>query len=632
MLAWEEKKAIEVAKSTELLEQRNDLDELIASFKDWIIALDKLEVQSDSDISQLPETILLKGKCGQIGLSDVGEALEILELQEGPILAGRWPLARLVGLARAEIFADALSNREIGTLQFWDFHSFGAWEAFFEQLGKRLRSDPAAQNGLWKQLDHIVTHPLKSAASYRKGALEQGINDFLIEPDIGEVWESRLESCVILDRAYLFVLASQINPAKYIEYLSRLPHPVLVQQCIDKKLGLGALHLLRDAPTAFGKNGTFLKEGTVVLSLLNSASEQCRYMAWGKESVTQPVTEEEISKLDDDLEKLRHYIHLLLEAFFTREDAQAIGWLWLERLIFEGKSRGMWSFRSHGQGMFIDPLALLINELSKKIDLRELTVPWIKEAGDLWRVNRLLAVLSVATENKTLNTEERVKLLQDLLIKVRPSFSASVDRIEQKGDVAGSIGAQYLLKIKDAEAVIEDLWSKVRRYREQAWNRDLDETPNGVAELVVLWALNALEFTEGERKKVIWCISQEMLEDAMQTEAYSFRRDFWSAALVRLCKSMKDVLTGSSEEDLEFLTEFLRPYAWPHNTFFQMVFAMQNHGIDQKMIEDAVSHWGSSLQELARHYLIIQNIRIDRGSLNPQWVKKMQLLAEYSYQ
>lgn len=121
------------------------------------------------------------------------------------------------------------------------------------------------------------------------------------------------------------------------------------------------------------------------------------------------------------IEKAQCFGDSMLDALMSRGDAVAIGWLWLERLIFEGECRGFWRCdRQQGTGVVMDPLMILIRQLAARLDPRADRLNWIRQVQDLWRVHRVAAVLAVGAGRAPTNSDDRKEGLGALLIVVEP--------------------------------------------------------------------------------------------------------------------------------------------------------------------------------------------------------------------
>jgi hypothetical protein len=231
----------------------------------------------------------------------IAEALRLLDQPEGAIPPGRWLLARLLGSATAHRFADGLNAGERSPIELMGLESYGAWEAFTTELLTRLRSDPASQSGFWRELASVVerstVEPDHWAMMSARKVVRAAVETYRETPSASEAWETMLDSYVLYEDGFLFTLARDLDPERFLSHLGQLPHPVFVAQSInDRSDDLPAL--IRAAPLAFNETGTFQREGMVLLALLQACAAECRRRAWGDRDVPQPVDPEHLATLD----------------------------------------------------------------------------------------------------------------------------------------------------------------------------------------------------------------------------------------------------------------------------------------------------------------------------------------------
>lgn len=632
MAEWAEVRATEIADAERTLSARADAAELRGLVTAWVDATRSLGSSPPNGVAAEPATVALAEELERRDLGQLSQALRLLDQREGAIPPGRWLLARLLGSAVAACFADGLAAGERRLIELRGLESYGAWDAFAAELPECLRSDVAAQEGFWRELASLVetvrAEPERYALTAHRESVRAAVEAYREMPEVGEAWETRLDSYVLLDEGFLFTVARRIDPERYLAHLGRLPHPVFVGQCVDGGECGDLPGLIRAAPPAFDGAGAYRPEGMVIISLLQACAAECRRRAWGGRDTPRPVGPADEGSLEPARADLEAFADAALEVLFDRGDAIAVGWLWLERLVFEGEHRGLWRCdRQQGTGLVLDPLMGLISRLSARLEPRADRLAWIREAQDLWRVDRIAAVLAVATGREPAEPETRETLLGELLIGLEPAYAGAVQAIERSDCIVGRIGAVHVLGAAEPERFVGNLWDELRPVRERAWHFGSEEVRNGVAELAVLWAVCAMEMAAGDLRRKLWLALSSILESAMQTDHPSSPGGFWPATLRRLCRSASAILTGAPAEDLDVLAELIRPRVRADDLFFELVFVLENGGIDRSVIEAAVARWGLGLADLARRYLAMETLRIERGHYSQPWLSRVRSLV-----
>ncbi|MGX7742019.1 hypothetical protein [Rhodopseudomonas parapalustris] len=635
MAEWAEVKAAGLASASQVLESRADAGELCKLVADWLVKIDALDKSSADNIARHPATLALVKEFEHRDLPQVAEALGLLNRKEGAIPKGRWLIARLVGVAAAERFLSSLAAGERGSTYLSGLESFGAWDTFELEVTNCLRLNVAAQSGFWNELKNLVENirndPGRSALKAYADSARAGADEYQKKPNASEAWETRLNCHVLFEQSFLFHFARRVEPAQFLAQLGRLPHPVFVEQCIREKPNDDLPNLIRLAPIAFDESGGFRPEGMVLLALLRAAGAECRRRAWNGHDTAQPVAEPDKAELEPALAHLQSFVDAIMNAVFERPDCVAAGWLWLERLIFEGDHRGLWRLdRNQATGWFLDPLMMLISSLSIKLEPREDAVSWIFGIDDLWRVDRMAAVLAVAAaEFREDGDHASEALVKELLRRVAPPYAGAISAIQRSDSVIGRIAALHVLGAAEPGRFIRELWDELRPIRERAWRTDIADSGNNVAEFLVLCGICALELASGDTKLMLWSSLRSILESAIQTDFQCTRSEFWPAALRRHSRSTCKILPeGDLGRRLDILSEVVRPYARANRVLFEIVFALQSSGIDLRSIELAVARWGTDSSVLARRYLKLEELGISRGRLPRYLLEQVQSFAQ----
>lgn len=632
MPRWEEVRTSGIANAARIIAARRDADVLPSLVAAWADTVRARPPTAPENLADLPETVDLAEAFEREGLGTVAEALRLMDQREGAIPPGRWLLARLVGLGEGDCFADGLASDARRPLTLWGLESYGAWEAFVDRLSARLNADAEVREGYWRALDALVegvrSEPERGALSREREGVRATIDAYRSSPDVKEAWETRLDSYVLMNDELPLAPARRLDPSRYLALLARLPHPVFVAHAVDEKETGDLDRLIRAAPPACDEAGRFAQGGMVLIAVLRACGAACRRCAWGANGAPQPVDEADAASLEPAQAATKAMIETILDALFSRGDAVAVGWLWLERLVFEGERRGIWRVDGRGrEGLVLDPLMTLIRGLASRLPPREDPRVWIEDAPDLWRIDRLLAVLAVEGSRASGAPIEAGQTLRELLTALEPAFAGCEEAIQRTDRVVGRVGAAHVLAVPDPAAFMSALWHDLRPARERAW-RSLGEQARGnAAELAFLWGICAMEMTRGEPMRRLWYAVRAILEEAMQADEPASPGGYWSAATRRLCRSVPSVLTGDDTHDNELLAELVRPRARADSLLFEMVFTLRSSGVDDRLVEAAVSRWGSGLGTLAERFLALESLRIERGAYSLEWLDRVRALA-----
>ena len=547
-------------------------------------------------------------------------------------MRGRWLLAQLMGRAAAERFSVSLAAGNRPDIEFRGLDSYGAWEAFAADLPKLLHAHKDRHEAFWRELERVVTKarakPEDHVMTLERARLQSAVDTYAVEPKVATVWDDHIDSFVIFSEGFLFDIGRALDGKKYLALLGQLPHPVFVRQSVTKIEADSFPDLLRTAPSTVSANGHFVREGMVLFALLQAAADECRQKAWGGGQAPRPVPTSDETALGPARDDLEAFVSALLDALFSRDDAVAVGWIWLERLIFEGERRGVWWLdQAQTSGWVLDPLMVLVSTLSARLKPREDWRSWVSEREELWRIDRVAAVLSVAGAQTGGETGPPVKLLEDVFAELKPRYAGASGAMEPIDCVIGRIGAKCLLAAAEPDVLVADLWAKLRPTREQAWRGEY-ETRNEAAELLMLIAICAMERATAKLERKLWLAIRGVLEDAMQTDHPAGSSNFWPAAVKRHARITKKILSGDPSEDLNDIAEVMRPYIRADNLLFEMVSALRSGGAEGLMISAAIARWGVRLPDLAKRYLLMEKLRIERCHFAKPWLDNIQSLAQ----
>lgn len=629
MTDWATVQANGIAGAQRTLNGRADALELRKIVASWITQINSGDEEPESTVGSHPATLALAAECERKGLDALAEAVRLIDQREGKIPQGRWLLARLLGGALADNFSNELAIDKRYRLQFLSLQSYGAWGAFVTTLIENLHSNESVQAGFWREIARIVekvqSNPGHYAMSADSVAIEQAVKSYQDKADIKEAWDTPLDAYVYFGEAFLIGIAHKLSATLYVDTLRQLSHPVFVDQCIELRQSDNFPELIRLAPPAFDDSGSFRPEGMVLLGLLKICAKECRRISWGDHASPHPVIFESAAALEPISSELQAFIVEITDALSERADFKLIGWAWLERLIFEGERQGIWRCnRRQGEGIMIDPLMTLVRKLAASLVLPTDYLDWINAAAPLWRVDRMAAVLAVAAKDESVEEEQRSAFLMDLLMMTAPAYAGASSAFGLQDCVIGRLGAGYVLASKDPALFIRTLWDALRPIRERAWRSRGSENRSDTGELAVLWAICAMEVATGSLKISLWHALREILESAVQTDHPSSYGDTWPSALRRFFQSTSGILTGHATEDAAILAELLRPFVRADQIFFELVFTLENVGIERCVIDEATRRWGLTLEELAMKYLIAATLRTERGDLTRPWLNRVR--------
>ncbi len=629
MTEWITVQAIAIAEAEHTLSGRADAPELRKMVADWIKQINSGDGKPEGTVGSHPATFGLAAEFERRGLDALAEAVRLIDQQEGKIPQGRWLLARLLGGALADNFSDELAIDKRYRLQFLSLQSYGAWRAFVTRLIENLHSNESVRAGFWREIGRIVekvqSNPGHYAMSADSVAIDQAVKSYQDEPDIKKAWDTPLDAYVYFGEAFLIRIAHKLSATLYVDTLTRLSHPVFVDQCIELRQSDNLPELVRLAPPAFNDSGAFMSEGMVLLGILKACAKDCCRIAWGDSASPSPVAFDKMTTLEPTVSALRKFIAEIADALFERADAELTSWAWLERLIFEGEHMGVWRCRPQpGEGFVIDPLMFLIREIAAKLSPRTDYLEWINAAAPLWRVDRMAAVLAVAAQDESVEGEQHSAFLMNLLKITVPAYAGASSAFGRQDCVIGRLGAGYVLASKDPALFIRTLWDTLRPIREQAWRSRGSENRSDTGELAILWAICAMEVATGNLKISLWHALREILESAVRTDHPSSYGDTWPSALRRFFQSTNTILTGDADEDAAILAELLRPYVQADQDFFELIFTLESAGIERDAIKEATKRWGVLLEELARQYLVASTLRIQQGMLTRPWLDRVR--------
>lgn len=634
MATWEEVRRKGIAAAHMQLDARSDLPELLRGVGVWWDGLSAAGRQDRASMATHPATHGLTVVFEDADLPDVASYLRTFAVMEGPIPPGVWPFAQLLGQAVAHRYVARLPEQADDSFRLFGLESYGAFEAFSTEVRAILTRDPVAWATAVAKIDGqlagIRDDPGRAAIFGReREGVEQTVRAYQETPTINEAWETRLDSHAGFNPT-LLLLALRHEPAELLRRIAILPHPALVDNAIPDAAELGEdelLHLIRQAPAAFDANEVFQAVGMVVVCLLGRAGAKIRYAAWGRD-VTLPVYQHTADLAPVSVETQR-VIALLLDTLFARSDAVPLAWAWLERLIYEGERRGLWSCqRRQGSGLILNPLIILVAALAGRLAPRVDFDRWTRERHLLWRVDRAMAGIAVEAFAAQVDRAGLRDQLGWTVSELAPAHAGIADGVARTDGIIGLIGSHALLVLEQPESELLGLWQQTRPVRERRWRTSVtEEDHNDVAQLLILWGLGALEAAPNEVRQGLWSGFDTLIADAALTERVRFHGEFWPNMLQRFGACVARLLTDVPDP-IGRLADTLRCHVRPDRDFMQLILSIIRGGVDQKTAEAAVAKSNARLSCLIDSFLADGRLAQSSNYINQIWLDEIRKLHD----
>ncbi len=632
---WAEMQRSGTMKAIERLGARADLPELLGRFDAWLGAIGALEEPGRGPVTVHPATGILADALEAADLRDEAAYLRDFAVDTGPIRPGVWAVAQLLGRAAAHRFMAGLAGQMGNTSRLFGLDSYGAFDAFRAEAADILGRDAAAKATAVAETARKVAEAWQNPGKFAIFTQEQaGVGEATLEyqnePAIMEAWETRLDSHVRFGSTLLTILATA-DTAEFLRQAGALPHPVFAEQVLPDASRLGEgdlLRLLRDAPAAFDNAGIYQAAGMMAVRLLHRVAEKIRLVAWGERGAA-PVPPEERAQLEPARAETERVTARYLDVLFTRTDAAFLAWAWLARLIYEGDHRGHWQpDRRRGDGIVLDPLILLIVALARRLEPRPDFEGWVRAAPPLWRIERAMAGVAVGAFAARPARSASRDLLEWTLATLAPPFPGAADAALRSDSVTGRIGAYGLLGADHPGDRLTHLWQTVRPLREQAWRTSAaDDDHHAVAQLLILWGLDAVEAAPPGIRQPLWEAFDGMLRDAAQVDRVTFHGEFWPNVLQRYGRVVARLL-GDAEDQAAQLAQVVRCHVGPDQEFVGFSLAFIRAGGDRSVMQAAVAVVGEDLSRILRRFLDRERLRAGPGRFNGLWLDEVTSLSE----
>lgn len=632
---WAEMQRSGTMKAIERLGARADLPELLGRFDAWLEAIGALEEPGRGPVAVHPATGILADALEAADLRDEAAYLRDFAVDTGPIRPGVWAVAQLLGRASAHRFMAGLAGQTRNTSRSFGLEPYGAFDAFREEAADILERDAAAKATAVAETARKVAEARRNPGKFaiftqEQAGVGEAVQAYQNEPAIKEAWETRLDSHVRFGSTLLTIL-STADTAEFLSQAGALPHPVFVEQVLPDASRLGEgdlLRLLRDAPDAFDDACVYQAAGMMAVRLLHRVAEKIRLVAWGERGAVS-VPPEERAQLEPARAETERVAARYLDALFTRTDATFLAWEWLARLIYEGEHRGHWKpDRRCGDGIVLDPLILLIVALARRLEPRPDLEGWVRAVPALWRIERAMAGIAVGTFSAWQDRSASQDLLEWTLATLVPPFPGAADAALRSDSVTGRIGAYGLLSTDRPGDRLTHLWQTVRPLREQAWRTSAaDDDHHAVAQLLILWGLDAVEAAPPGVRQPLWEAFDGMLRDAAQVDRVTFHGEFWPNVLQRYGRVVARRL-GDAEDQAARLAQVVRCHVGPDQAFVGFALTFIRAGGDRSVMRAAVAGVGEDLSLILRKFLDRERHLGGPGRFNGLWLDEVTSLYE----
>ncbi len=616
MTSWEDVKRLAVSEARVALSAITDLSAIQEAFRRWWRSIDHEKAMSGTHLASFAATGELAKSFESAGLKGAAEFVLSDWSPAGPRRPGAWIVAQLLGTSLAEHMFATSATCLPRSPQFFGCDSMGAWDAFDAALSDLLQ-DLEKQSIAFKWLDKSVARanevPEKFtyADQQSRDALLRACRQARQTPPDEPEWEHLLD--VMVPGLWLVKPLLRVDPKRTLGKLAELPHPAFVCGALAENFAEAPTAylatLIAAAPHAFDGAGNYLYGGAVVVELLNRAGAAIRRNALDAEGRLPTAPMDESDRLRKAVEALQDEIDPIVEALSSRDDALPLTWCWLERLIIDGAKRGFWTnTRSHAPldpvapHLVIHPLGLLLASLSRRLKLRSDWRSWIDKKNRLWRINRLSAVIMVATES--LPPPELDTFLRQALADEDIEVAGADNLVSRCGSSIETVGACALARVPDRATWFTEVWQHLRAKRERSWEIETDKPDRDhAAELLVIWGLGVIAYTGAGERRNIWMAVEGALRDARQTDAKAQVRVFWVAAVQRLFAHCRRDNAATIAITPDELTDFLFPYVAADAIFMHTLLALADGGWQPRELARIVSDASGDIARLIDQYI-----------------------------
>jgi hypothetical protein len=582
-----------------------------------------------------PSTEQLGVRLRELGREDLALIAGGPWLKQGPTDPALWQFATVLGESLVGPFVNALRVDNWREPDFFGFDVLGAWEAFDLELRVVLKTDlsaaEAALGRLRLSVDNARRNPTSSMPYDDRHAahVRKRTRQYLESPQIDEVWKHPSDTPAWPEYAFLWDVLLDVRSAETMALLATMPHPLLVRCCLGSERLTARpeelANLIASAPVAFA-NASFQAGGAVVVLLLELASDAIEGTAHNPDGSLLLVAIDKPELLNPAADKCRVLTQTILDALFSRPDATALAWAWLEQMVSHMRVRGVPAGTDARLHLNVPMLA--IHPLAALLHVREDYREWILQRREIWRINRLCAVVAVAAFAEASDAKVTASLLEWALLDESFAYPGIGNAMASPGDVVATIGGKAICTFEDPAVWFKSIWPKLRPIREQNWRVGIRRAkPNVNGELCALWGLAALRSLPSDQRTTLWRSVELAIRDAWQTDIYGYAPN-WSQALYRLFKLFDADAGEGSETTKKQLSQALLPYAAADSGFLDLIVDLRDNKWSTDLVRDAVAMAGFDLRALTTQFLDMKERVFKLPQANRDRIAKYRKLAE----
>ena len=643
------------------LSQRTEVDIVIGVCERWVRDLvdSDCEPHSRQDLPGLPPELSLVTRLSDAGLRAYAEALA-RQIDGG---GGTEPTeAPFIGHALAVASGRAYVAHGPGKLH-WIGHLVSTvdgetWEAFADSAAAALREDAGRRGAFVEFLTGVIQEANDAPdqaieTAPRWASMSSIVDQFVQTGSFQAVWQG--DPVAVLFRwSDAFEILRRAEPERFLEMIDKLPHPVLVEKCLNSRALIEnreeVLRLLRLAGASFDTDGRWQRHGMAAILLLRLASDQLLSAANTLDShagFAEPSAELAGSQAAGNAEDLakgvaqsREAADGLLDILFARPDGVELGWHWLENLLRQLPQRRPSAAGHTARKLIINHIWILVHALSSRLAPRRTHEAWIADVEPLFRQYRAVAVLSVAAFSGTANDRDIGAVAKELLKRNGFELTRANELIHLPGAPLRTIPGNALVRIPDVASWFKETWSGLRFEREQAWRRvpahgGVNANP---AEIMGIWGLGVLESlatdeTRHGDTRAMWQALEAAFREARLVEPRT-AKDFWCQAVAHLlgwwprlfASAPESAMNGADSISAESaaLGSVLAPYVGISDDFMGIVVALHQAGIGVTMFDCAVGEVGQDLLRMIRRFLETARGLKDVRLWNQEWLAALR--------
>lgn len=582
-----------------------------------------------------PSMERLVARLRELGREDLATFAGGSWLNQGPLDPIVWQFAALLGESSVGPLVNALKVGKWREPHFFGLDALGASEAFDVALRVVLKADASATDAALGRLrvsvDNARRNPTGSMPcdDRHSAHVRERVQKYQDSPQIDEVWERPSDTPAWPEHVFLWDVLLDVRPEKTMALLATMPQPLLMRSCLgSKRLGdrpEEITPLIATAPVAFA-DGSFRAGGAVAVLLLELAWVAIESTAHNPDGSLLLVAIDKPELLDTAVDKCRVVTQAILDALFSRPDANSLAWAWLEQMISRMRLRGVPAGTDARLHLNLPMLA--IHALATRLQGREDYREWIKQRQEIWRIYRLCVVLAVAAFGHASDAKATASILEWALLEGSFVYSGIGNAMANPGDVIATIGGKAICTFEDPAAWLKAIWQRLRPIRERNWRVGIrSEGPNNTGELCALWGLAALESLPPDQRQALWRSVEFAIRDAWQTDVYAYAPN-WPKALFRLFKLFDlDVGDGSATTEKR-LSQALLPYIAADSGFLDLIVDLRDNGWSIDLVRDVVAMAGFDLRTLVTQFLDMKERVFKLPQANRDRVAKFHKLAE----